>query len=102
MYRKPTKEIRFIRMMEKEKKFRKWYYKREFVYSFKRKIKFKRIKEKTVRYLAPRILKHYFIILKLKQLKRYEIKARKKCDEFTSAFLSLVECRLFMLVFRLH
>jgi len=36
-YKKPTKEIKFIKMMDQEKLFRKWYYRREFVYSFRKK-----------------------------------------------------------------
>jgi len=101
-YKKPTKEIKFIKMMEQEKIFRKWYYRREFVYSFRKKIRFKRRKKDRNKYLLPRFLKHYYLILKLDDLRTMQTKAVTKPGNFESNFLKLLECRLFMLVFRLH
>ena len=101
-YKKPTKEIKFIKMMEQEKLFRKWYYRREFVYSFRKKIKFKRKKEDKKRYLYPRFLKHFYLILNLDDLRKMQAIATKKKENFESTFLKLLECRLFMVVFRLN
>jgi len=101
-YKKPTKEIKFIKMMDQEKLFRKWYYRREFVYSFRKKIKFKRQKKDKVKYLYPRYLKHYYLILKLDDLRKMQQKAVKKVESFEGNFLKLLEWRLFMLVFRLN
>ena len=101
-YKKPTKEIKFVKMMDQEKLFRKWYYRREFVYSFRKKIKFKRKKEDKKMYLYPRFLKHFYLILNLDDLRKMQVKSTKKKEYFESTFLKLLECRLFMVVFRLN
>ena len=101
-YKKPTKEIKFIKMMEQEKLFRKWYYKREFVYSFRKKIRFKRKKKDKEKYLLPRFLKHFYLILKLDDLRKMHRKAVRKATQFEANFLKLLEWRLFMLVYRLN
>jgi len=101
-YKKPTREIKFIKMLEQEQTFRKWYYRREFVYSFKKKIKFRRKKRNKDDFLLPRYLKHYYLILKLSDFRKMQKKATKKGDNFESTYITLLECRLFMLVFRMH
>jgi hypothetical protein len=64
-FRKPTKEVKFVRMMAQEFFFRKNYYKRQFVYSFKKKIKFRRRKRLKNDFVRPRYLKQYYLILKM-------------------------------------
>jgi ribosomal protein S4 len=72
------------------------------VYSFRKKIRFKRRKKDRNKYLLPRFLKHYYLILKLDDLRTMQTKAVTKPGNFESNFLKLLECRLFMLVFRLN
>lgn len=101
-FRKPTKEVKFVRMMEREFFFRKNYYKRQFVYSFKKKIKFRRKKRLKGDFVRPRFLKQYYLILKMDHFKRIQNKAAKKMETFDANFLTLLECRLFMLAHRLN
>jgi ribosomal protein S4 len=101
-YRKPTREVKFVRMMQREFFFRKNYYKRHFVYSFKKKIKFRRQKKLKADFVKPRYLKHYYLILRMKQLQRMQKKAVRGMETFDANFLTLLECRLFMLVHRLN
>lgn len=101
-YKKPTREIKFIRMMERERTFRKWYYRKEIVYSLKKKIRFRRKKREKTKYLLPRFLKHFYLILKLDDLRKIQRKAITKKGTFEANFLTMLECRLFMIVFRIH
>jgi ribosomal protein S4 len=102
IYRRPTRETQLIKMMEDERIARKWYYKREFIYSFRKKIRFRRKKRIKKKYLLPRYLKHYYLVLRMSDFRRFQDKAAKKVGRFDSNFLIFVECRLFMLVYRLN
>lgn len=101
-YKKPTREVKFIKMLEQEQFFRKWYYRREFVYSFRKKIRFRRKKKNKDDFLMPRYLKHYYLILKLSDFRKMQRKAVRKTGNFESSYITLLEGRIFMVVFRLN
>ena len=88
--------------MEQERIFRKWYYRREVVYSFKKKIRFRRKRREREKFLLPRFLKHFYLILKLDDLRKIQRKATTNPGTFEANFLTMLECRLFMIVFRIH
>jgi ribosomal protein S4 len=101
-YKKPTREVKFVKMLEQEQAFRRWYYRKEFVYSFKKRIRFRRAKKSKDDFLFPRFLKHFYLILKLSDFRKMQKKATKKGDNFEPTYITLLECRLFMIVFRVH
>lgn len=102
LYRKATKEVKFIRMMEQQEKLRKRYYRKQFLYSFKRRIRFEKKKKLKKEFLMPRYLKYYYLILKLSNFRRFYRKSIRKFGAFDSHFLIFLECRLFMLAYRLN
>lgn len=102
IYKRPTRETELIKMMEEERIARKWYYKREFIYTFRKKIKFRRKKRIKKRYLLPRYLKHYYLILKMDQFRRFQKLAINKKGNFDANYITFVECRIFMMVYRLN
>ena len=102
LYRKPSKMMKFIKSMSTENIKRRWFYRKEFAYTFRKRIKFKRKKEEELDYLLPRILKHYYIVLRPVDFKRHQKIALRKGRLFEQNFLNFVEGRLFMLIYRLN
>jgi len=50
----------------------------------------------------PRYLKHFYLVLKLSDFRRMQRKAVRKFGDFESTYITLLEGRLFMVVFRIH
>jgi ribosomal protein S4 len=55
-----------------------------------------------VNYFAPRVLKHYYLVLRPADFRRQQNIALRKGRLFEQNFLNFVEGRLFMLVYRLN
>ena len=92
--------MNFIRCMRLEKRARKWYYKKEFIYTFERRMQF-RYRQKFKRfYIRPRYVRNFFLILKRRDYRKYFAKARRKRGSLIQHFLMFIECRLFMILYR--
>lgn len=102
IYKKPTKEVTFVRLAKKQDYFRRKYYKKQFLYSFKRRIRFEKIKRLEPEFLLPRYLKYFYLILKMSNFRRFYKKAARKMDAFDSNLMIFLECRLFMVAYRLN
>lgn len=101
-FRKITKPLKLIKYMRQQRRAWRRYIKREFVYSLRKPIFFKRKKKWPWNYLKPRLLKHYYIILKIKDFRRYMKYAVKKKGTFINNYIMQLEARLFMIVYRLN
>jgi len=102
MYKKPNKMMKFVRSMSEENTKRKWFYKKEFTYTFRKRIRFKRKKEEKWDYLLPRIMKHFYMVLRPSDYKRQQKLSLRKGRLFEQNFLNFVEGRLFMLLYRMN
>lgn len=101
-YKKFTKENKFFSILDRQRKAKRYHYRKEFIFSFRKKIKFRKKKKEKKDYLLPRFLKHFYIVLKLDQFKKMHKMAVRKYGTFEANFLLLLECRIFMLAYRLH
>jgi len=101
-YKKFNKENKFFSILDSERVAKRYHYKKEFIFTFRRRIKFRKKKKEEAEYLLPRCLKHFYIVLKLDQLRKMQWTAVKKYGNFEANFLLLLECRIFMLAYRLH
>lgn len=98
--KKLTKFIHFKRIMREQYRARKAFYRNEFVYSLAKKINFRRKKRHKQRYIKPKVLYNYYLILRRRAYRKYLYKAKKKYGFFYDNFLTYIEGRLFMLVYR--
>ena len=81
-YKKPTREIKFIKMMEQERIFRKWYYRREVVYSFKKKIRFRRKRKREREIFITSFFKTFLFNIKIRWFKKNTKKSYSKTRLF--------------------
>jgi len=86
--------------MRNEGKLRKRYYRREFVYSLQKKIKFRWRKKFKSKYINPRYLYNFYMIVRRRTFRKYMFKARRMRGSFIGNYLTFLEGRLFMLVYR--
>jgi len=99
-YGRPNKIMTFIRIMKNERKARKWYYRKNFIYSYKKRMRYQKKKYQTNEFVFPRILKHYYLVLKLDHFRRFRLKAMKQVGSYQENYLNFIEGRLFMLLYR--
>ena len=97
---KITKLIHYRRIMKQQVGWRKWFYRQNFVYSLRSRINFRRKKRLKKDYIKPKILYNYYLTLRRKTYRHYLYRAKKKVGYFYRNYLTLVEGRLFMLVYR--
>lgn len=99
-YNKITKLVHYRRIMKEQWKARKRFYSRTFVYSLARKISFRRKKRLKKKYIKPKVLYNYYLTLRRRTYKKYMFKAKRQLGSFYRNYLTFVEGRLFMLVYR--
>ena len=103
-YGKPNKLMKFIQEKTDERVTKKQHAKKDtdFIYNYKKKRKWNWEKEKEERhnFVDPRVLKHYYLTLKMNHFKKFRFKAMKQLGSYEENFLNFVEGRLFMLVYR--
>jgi small subunit ribosomal protein S4 len=100
MYRKPSKAACFMMIMAQQNKARRRHYKKEFVFSFKRRIRFRNKKKLKKHYITRRLLYNYYLMIPRRHFKKMHRKASKQLGCYTGNYLALVEGRLFMIIFR--
>lgn len=99
-YLKLSKVIHFRVEMRKNFRARRRYYKRPFNFSLGRKIKFRWKKRFKKKYLRPKLLFNYFLIVKKRLFLKYAYIAKRKHGYFLRNYLTLIEGRLFMMIYR--
>lgn len=86
--------------MQKEGKARYRYYKREFVYSFRKRIRFRRKKDLKNNYIERRLLKNFYLVLTYNNFRRFMNIAKGQKGYYIGNYLTLLEGRLFMISYR--
>ncbi len=99
-YYKVSKAINFIRIMKSEGKARYWYYKRDYIFSYKRRRRFRRPKKFKSSFIKPRLLRNYYLVLTLKNLRKYMYLANRKAGYYYGNYFTLLEGRIYMLAYR--
>jgi ribosomal protein S4 len=79
---------------------RRDYYRKEFTYNLKKKIKFRRRKRFKKEYLNPRLLYNYYFFIRRKSFLKYAKKAKRKNGLFLRNYLEFIEGKLIMLIYR--
>jgi len=100
LYKKSSKLIFFIKVMRAEKRARKLYYKKEFVFSLATRIRFRWRKKLKKKYINPRYLYNFYLTIRRKTFRRYAYIARRRPGLVIGNYLNFIEGRLFMLVYR--
>ena len=99
-YFKVTKIVNFMRVIRNERRARFWYYKRDFIFNFRRKRRFRRLKRLKDNFVSRRYLKHFYIVLTYKNFRRYMNLASRKLGYYYGNYFSLLEGRIFMMAYR--
>lgn len=99
-YYKASKAVNFMRIMKSEGKARHWYYKRDFVFSYKRRRRFRRAKRFKSAFIQRRFLRNYYLVLTLKNIRKYMYLASRKAGYYYGNFFTLLEGRIYMLAYR--
>lgn len=100
LYKKLSKLLHFMKVIRDHRRDRNLLFRREFVFSFKRRIWFRFRKRFKYKYIAHRYLYNFFLIVRRRNFIKYKIIARKKKGYFFNNYMSFLEGRLFMLVYR--
>lgn len=99
-YFKISKAINFMRIIKIEGKARYWYYKRDFVFTYRRRRRFRRAKRFKENFIDRRYLKNFYLVLTYKNLRKYMNLASKKVGYFYGNYFSMLEGRIFMMAYR--
>jgi len=99
-YFKLSKAANFMKVIFEQRKQRYKYYNRNFIFSLRKRINFKRKKKFKRNFLIPRVLYAFFLFLTKKNFIRYLNKAKRQHGYFIENYLALLEGRLFMVVYR--
>lgn len=99
-YGKLTKALNFIKVIEEQTFEKSKFFSKDFVYSLRRRIHFRSKKEFKNKFILPRILINFYIVLSRRSFRRYAIKAKKHSGLYIENFLGNIEGRLYMMVYR--
>ncbi len=99
-YYKVSKAVNFMRIVKSEGRARHWYYKRDFIFTFKRRRRFRRLKKFKEHFINRRFLRNYYLVLTLKTLRKYMDLANRKVGYYFGNYFTLLEGRIFMLAYR--
>lgn len=99
-YFKISKAINFMRVIKAEGKARHWYYKREFVFTYRRRRRFRRAKRFKDDFINRRFLKNFYLVLTYKNLRKFMTIANKKAGYYYGNYFTLLEGRIFMMAYR--
>jgi len=100
LYLKASKITYFIKIMRTHKRLRKLYFRREFIYSLAKRIRFRKRKKFELYYINPRYLYNYYLIIRRRTYKKYIYKAKRKYGSMGRNYFAFIEGRLFMLLYR--
>jgi ribosomal protein S4 len=89
-----------MRVISDHRRERYLLFKREFVFSFRRRIWFRFKKRFKNKFITHRYLYHFYLIIKRKNYIKYKVLARKKHGYFYRNYFTFIEGRLFMLIYR--
>lgn len=102
LYKKVFKLINFMWVMRVEKRVRKIYYKKEFIFSLVKRIRFRWCKKLKKKYINFCYLYNFYLIIRRKIFRRYVYMVCRKLGVFIGNYLNFIEGRLFMLVYRVN
>jgi ribosomal protein S4 len=89
-----------MRIIKFENRAKYKYYKRDFVFNYRRKKYFRRKKRFKPRFIQRRYLKHFYLVLTYKNFRRYMNLANRKVGYYYGNYFSLLEGRIFMMAYR--
>jgi len=101
-YTKLTKAANFMRVIKDQSKKRFRYYKMDFIFTLRKRINFRRQKRFKSKFLLPRLLYYFYIVLSRRNFMIYSNRAKKRRGYYIENYLGLIEGRLFMMVYRSH
>jgi len=99
-YFKVTKIVNFMRVIRNEARARHRYYKRDFIFTYRRKRRFRRMKKFKENFIERRYLKNFYLVLTYKNFRRYMNLASRKLGYYYGNYFSLLEGRIFMMAYR--
>lgn len=99
-YFKVSKAVNFMRVIKAEGKARYWYYKREFVFTYRRRKRFRRKKRFKDNFIQRRFLRNFYLVLTFKNFRRYMTMANRKVGYYYGNFFTMLEGRIFMMAYR--
>lgn len=99
-YLKISKAINFMRVIKAEGKARYWYYRREFVFTYRRRRRFRRAKRFKDDFINRRYLRNFYLVLTYKNLRRYMDLANRKVGYYYGNYFTILEGRIFMMAYR--
>jgi ribosomal protein S4 len=79
---------------------RRQHYKSAFVYTITKPIRFRRRLKIKKNYLQRRYIYHFYLILSRKRFIRFRKKMSKKYSSFEKNYMTFLEARLFMMIYR--
>lgn len=99
-YYKITKAVNFMRVIKADGRARRRYYRRQFVFNFRRRRRFRRMKKFKDNFIERRYLKNFYLVLTYKNFRRYMDLAIRKMGYYYGNYFSLLEGRIFMMAYR--
>jgi len=99
-YFKVSKIVNFMRVIRNEARARWRYYKRDFIFTFRRKRRFRRLKKFKKNFVERRYLKHFYLVLTYKNFRRYMNLASRKLGYYYGNYFTLLEGRIYMMAYR--
>jgi len=99
-YLKINKLVNFMRVIREHNKARRKFYKRNFIFNFRKKRGFRRKKKLKKNFIQRRFLKHFYLVLTYRNFRRYMNLAVKKMGYYFNNYLCLLEGRIFMMAYR--
>jgi ribosomal protein S4 len=100
LYGKVSKAINFVRVIRAQSRARYLHYKRQFVFTLRRKIIFRRRTKFKPNFINPRYLQNFYLVLTRNNFRRYITKAKRIHGYFIGNYLTFLEGRLYMMVYR--
>ena len=100
LYYKISKAINFVRVIKSQNRARYLHYKRQFVFTLRKKIRFRRRQQFKTPFIGPRYLVNFYLVLTRDNFRRYIRKAKRKHGYFIGNYLTFLEGRLYMMVYR--
>ena len=99
-YFKVNKIVNFIRVIRFENRSRRRFYKRNFIFNYRRKKKFRSKKKYKPNFIQRRYLKNFYLVLTFRHFRRYMNLAVRKIGYYYSNYFCLLEGRIFMMAYR--
>lgn len=99
-YFKVNKIVNFMRVIRSENRMRRRFYKRNFIFNYRRKRFFRRKKRYKKNFIQKRYLKNFYLVLSYRNFRRYMTLASKKVGYYYGNYFSLLEGRIFMMAYR--